>query len=442
MIRFESNKFYNAIKPWQKPLVVKALSILTDRESSSSLKMILALMVRAGKRCSSTKVFAFSTLLERGSHFLSSDETSKRTSDEDLVEDARVSLRRTLMEFIDTIKSRAFSTVFLEPAKFYLKGDHDVEIHGANFYGCVLTSYVHFHFFSNYDNDVHTHTHTTHRTLGIRCPRLIHASDWCRGGLVSYLDNGVDPVIRNTLWKDENLGKSYMILKSAPTKHVTRGKFIFNKGTPKEIANRAIEVAASRSHQRRQISKYLEQFAHYFSKAFLLEKLIVHLLRDDASLSHLCVIFRDLLCQIGVKNEDTLKKKARAIKEFLYNSETYKLDEQRAFLVLRAVGKVVRMPDLIKLTSADDRACVESFLKEEFLEEGEVYSNKNESKESSSNNKKNKSEATWILVDSPKNVKKRQLEEIARELQHAMASHDRALIRDLMRKRRDLLAAD
>ena len=87
----------------------------------------------------------------------------KDDDDDDDVEKARILLQRELMKYLDTVKSRAFQSVFLEPAKFHIGGDHDVEIHGANYYGAVLCS-----------------------TLGVRCPRLIHASDWCRGGLVTF----------------------------------------------------------------------------------------------------------------------------------------------------------------------------------------------------------------------------------------------------------------
>jgi len=415
----ESTKFYNHVKSWQKPLVIRALEILTDREGPSSLQTILALMIRAGRRCSSTKVFAFGTLLARGSNFLQGEGDLKPTvdmgknstapivdekedDDDDDVEKARVVLQRELMKYLDTVKSRAFQSVFLEPAKFHIGGDHDVEIHGANYYGAVLCS-----------------------TLGVRCPRLIHASDWCRGGLVTFLDNGVDPAIKNTLWKDENFGKSYFIIKGRPTKHVTRGRFVFD-GTPKQIANSAVEAAASRSRERKRISAYLDQFAHYFSKSFLLEKLIVRLLRDGTNLSHLKILFSNLLSQIDGVKTDLVRRKTDSIKSFLYDDETYKLKEGNAILLLRCIGKVLREPDLLRVVLPEDRDCLVKFLEKEEDEEEEKEEKEEEKEEDDSD---------WVLVDTSK---EKQLKAIAAELQRAMASQDRALIRKLMQKRREL----
>ena len=406
----ESTKFYNHVKSWQKPLVIRALEILTDREGPSSLQTILALMIRAGKRCSSTKVFAFGTLLARGSNFLqgegdveptvknSTTRVVEEKEDGDDVEKARVVLQRELMKYLDTVKSRAFQSVFLEPAKFHIGGDHDVEIHGANYYGAVLCS-----------------------TLGVRCPRLIHASDWCKGGLVTFLDNGVDPAIKNTLWKDENFGKSYFIIKSRPTKSVTRGRFVFD-GTPKQIANSAVDAAVSRSRERKRISKYLDQFAHYFSKNFLLEKLIVRLLRDSTNLSHLKILFSNLLGQIDGVKTDLVRRKTDSIKSFLYDDETYKLKERNAILLLRSIGKVLREPDLLRVVLPEDRDCLVKFLQKEEKEEEEEE-------------EKEEDDSDWVIVETSK---EKQLKAIATELRRAMASQDRALIRKLMQKRREL----
>ena len=65
--------------------------------------------------------------------------------------------------------------------------------------------------------------------------------------------------------------------------NVRFGKFVFPTQAPKLLANAAVDPSKHTAGMRRELAPYLEQFSRYFSEGFLLEKLAMELLKDDAA---------------------------------------------------------------------------------------------------------------------------------------------------------------
>ena len=99
--------------------------------------------------------------------------------------------------------------------------------------------------------------------------KFVHARNTTQPRLETYL-------------QDENFGKSFMMLRTRGRRGGVRfGRFVFPKGSPKTIANQAVSSGPHVRAMQRELAPYLERFAHYFSRGFLLERLIMRLVRDQ-----------------------------------------------------------------------------------------------------------------------------------------------------------------
>lgn len=198
------------------------------------------------------------------------------------VEDAKEQLRQAAFAFVDGHKERALSSVFLEPTKmFYAAVNEDpllenVEVHGGSVYVAVLLS-----------------------TLGVRCPRFPFLLDYPLSA-VSFLD-ALDPEQVKALWCDDNLGKSFKAVpecrepKRLEDAHVQNhwSNFLFPGYQTWQIANNAVDPD-SNPEARDKLRVYLEQFAHYFSRDFIVPKLAQYLLSREDSCSALQTVLDDL----------------------------------------------------------------------------------------------------------------------------------------------------
>ena len=381
-------RLYNDISVRQKRALHAAIREHTESETSSpdDLRMILSFCVYGAHRCSAAKAHAFSTVIERVPLNTQSTEgvaSTKQSKEENILAIARSHVRDAIARFVETVKSRALSTTFLEPSKLYYesRGDEtgvgDVDVHSANYYCAVLSA-----------------------TLGIRFPRIIHFSDSQTNGLVSFLDRGKNASVAN-LWDPENFGKSYQssIRKHGRIRdtHVVRFRsFVVDRMYhPKDLANALVDVSKEAQTFRKGLKPYLEQFASYFSEDFLLERLIGHVIRDDALKKNLEVIWRSC----GGDDGET-----DGVQYWLYDDE-YKLRKDRATQLLRCVGGVLKGPQIDRLS----RATKESTEKDRPASKDDA--------------------AARMKSDDTRR------EEIESDLQRARASRDAAAIRRLMKER-------
>eukprot|EP01012_Entosiphon_sulcatum_P005761 TRINITY_DN12624_c0_g1_i2.p1 TRINITY_DN12624_c0_g1~~TRINITY_DN12624_c0_g1_i2.p1 ORF type:complete len:380 (-),score=72.56 TRINITY_DN12624_c0_g1_i2:57-1196(-) len=251
---------------WERDVLWHALWVVMQHDDTDGLRLILSLLVRGGNECAARKRFVFVVLVHRAGQFLKRGTTAgcdpDAGSEGRTVEAAVSHLREVAVSYLDELKEKAFASTFLEPTKAHFRaiGDSvmegDVDVHGANTYAAVLLA-----------------------ALGVRLPRVPLLGDEAKGIVDFEAASGFPD-----FWKDENFGRAYtdpkLRLKRRPNTAVApKNVFIFPGDTPRQVANVAVAPNSS-PHQQKQLAKYLEQFAHYFSKEFILGKLFMHLYQE------------------------------------------------------------------------------------------------------------------------------------------------------------------
>jgi len=237
--------------------------------------------------------------------------------------------------FADDWKEKAFTTVFLEPAKMYYTacGEKDltdnVEVHGSSVYLAILLS-----------------------TLGVQCPRLPFLLDPDPISVISFLD-ALDEKQVHELWLVENLGKDFRSIAACREPRVNgrisnhRSSFIFHGRQPWQVANNAVDPEGPKE-RRLQLRPYLEQFTRYFSVEVLVPRLSQHLLSRDDTCTALQAVFEDMCKDSGAPGEGDLVSKEEAVdvRHWLWDLEVLpaRLCIDRAVALLRHAGLLPPAP--------------------------------------------------------------------------------------------------
>lgn len=277
---------------WERPYLLQALQLLIGVEDSSGLRIIAGLMKRGADECNARKRAVFYNIINRiPVKFDHIDQRSLLNVDNEGAIACHF-LRNILVEYIDSIKEKAFQSTFLEPTKMYFHKvrdytmEGDVDVHGANIYLALLAS-----------------------TLGIALNRDPFMREDTVKGVVQFTDINIDHA-QHGCWLHEHLGKSwesipfYRNIGRIPRKQAN--KFYFNGGwtLPAVQMGRNAVNPGLPTNARKHFAIYLEQFCSYFSKSFILQRMFTHLTVEqngeiERKLQIAYESFRDLESQHG-----------------------------------------------------------------------------------------------------------------------------------------------
>lgn len=293
--------YYNALQ-WERPYLVQALNLLHKSEDPDGLQLILGLMLSGSGWCHARKTFVFNTIVSRVRFPAAASEQAAREGESPELQQARQALMELLTEFTEDTKDYALKTTFLEPTKMYFRAKDDpvrenqVDVHGSNTYLAVLSA-----------------------TLGVQLNRRPYLSDYSIG-CVDFLADGAAPPLA---WSESHFGRDWegvgelrreegLFGEDGPKPQRTPGifdrieffidtglvqsrtGFVFKGGSPREVANAAVNPAGARE-KRLHLARYLEKFASWFSEDFILPRMISRITGETGRLEALQIFMDDLL---------------------------------------------------------------------------------------------------------------------------------------------------
>lgn len=269
-------RVYNGLEVWQKPLLHVALRELTSKDEPDGLQIVCGLLLQSSRQCFARRHHVFFVILERTGQM----NTDVAKSEIEVVASDSLSRHCAVLidgaqAAIDTLKDKAFKSVFLEPTKMYFRavGDHtmegDVEVHGSNLYLAILLA-----------------------TLGVKLNRSPLLSDEVKG--FAAFTNGLLSRDLDKLWNPENVGKNWEAIfgrnyQPRYNKRVPKNRFFFDGDSITGLVNACLEGSSS---ERWNLLPYLDAFARYFSEEFVIEWLCTNFLANDRLLLSLNAVFR------------------------------------------------------------------------------------------------------------------------------------------------------
>jgi hypothetical protein len=301
----------------------------------TEIKLFFALLVRASGECMARKYSACSDVVRAVAQDLIKQQHSEHS---DLMEEAtpESTIKHRCAKYIDEIKERALRSVFLEPAKLVARaaGDgvlhDDVDVHGSNTYKALLTA-----------------------ALGVGLPDPGFGGDAVKGVCDALEAAEGLPELREAveqgLWASKNLGRSFESISKCTHVLQSRGGrvhapryFVFpseENYTALEHANCALDPARRNgSDERRRLAVYLNQYASYFTRVALLERLVAHLTVADDSGQGLALL--ELVAQRhGLVSPGGEVGTGVALRSWLYD-EDHRFQADRASLLFSVIGVV------------------------------------------------------------------------------------------------------
>jgi hypothetical protein len=278
---------YNSLE-WRSQYLHFALWLSLRLEEPVGLMTCLNLLARGGSECHARKLMAFHTFIQRiATASTASSSSSASTSDasssssSSAFEHSRMLLLDWMRNYIDNLKLKAFTSTFIEPARFYFckTGQtvmmDDVEVHGSNTYLAVLLS-----------------------TLGIKLGLMPFFRDEVKG-CCDFLKATSYNSIYQEITDPKHAGKSWRNLpnakrcNSSPNVYITSG-FIFPGVNPLTVAFHAASSNSS-ENSRRALAQYLEIYTRYFSKEHFLERAFLNLIGDEGLPQPLAVVFAEMM---------------------------------------------------------------------------------------------------------------------------------------------------
>eukprot|EP00927_Polykrikos_kofoidii_P010700 TRINITY_DN14505_c0_g1_i1.p1 TRINITY_DN14505_c0_g1~~TRINITY_DN14505_c0_g1_i1.p1 ORF type:complete len:472 (+),score=61.48 TRINITY_DN14505_c0_g1_i1:961-2376(+) len=296
---------------WRGELLHAALhELLAVAEEVTGLQILCAYIVRAAHKCQSQKIWAVSTIISRAKP------TRCRTTPESEQNTAQQRLLMASWELVEEIKEKAFKSTFEEPTKMYFRAVNDndgfvhVEVHASNWYLTLVMA-----------------------TLGVSFGRHPYMSDtgtWFADFLHADLGDSL-----KEYWKDEHLGRAMEALPCSRNLKVKtrlpKYTFVFSGCTPKEMANNAMDPSPQNQGARAHFAKYLNQFAHYFSEEYILERLWQRLYETHAH--DLSTVFDHLRKMHAIQEED--------VRFWIYDvNSDYSLNKANLRTLLAEIGIV------------------------------------------------------------------------------------------------------
>jgi len=313
---------------WRQPYLQFCLQQVIS-EDESALIGVLNILARGGSECKARKLMAFNSVCQRIAYSKSLLQELQEEMEED-VEPCIAIIREYLDTFIDDFKTKAFKSAFLEPTKVYFHCvcdyvmEGDVEVHGANTYAAVLLS-----------------------TLGIKLPIIPYLQDDIKGCCAFLRCKALAPVFQEMLEK-ENFGKEWRKWPSCRADFVPNRQFVFSElRTVISVANLAISGDKNHNKQRKEIAKYCERFAYFFSPEFFFEKAIMALIGDSGHPDAVDQVFEILQKKELAKKEEKMANidenlcTATRIYEWLYDvDDDYSFSASNAYKFFDLIGIV------------------------------------------------------------------------------------------------------
>mmetsp|Transcript_38189 Transcript_38189/g.90038 ORF Transcript_38189/g.90038 Transcript_38189/m.90038 type:complete len:479 (-) Transcript_38189:296-1732(-) len=297
-------KTHSYLSKWQQRYLHAAIRVVTADikagADATTLQLVLGYLVRGAGECSARRQWAFvqavnaaRDVLERERGRERARKRMRRQEGDEIEgrgegeEEEEEYLREALHTVIDERKTQALHTVFLEPTLAYARSvydsvmEGDVDVHGANTYLAVLLA-----------------------TLGVRLPRQALLHDEVKA-VVNFLDadltftdsRGHRRPLLPSLWHSENLGRATGSLRSnvtgpgpelcKPGLPVRRHEFFFQGSTALEVAHAAVAGWGGTDGERRRrgLAVILAQFASYFTREAMVERLVLAIMADEAMLA-------------------------------------------------------------------------------------------------------------------------------------------------------------
>lgn len=325
---------------WERPYLAEALSLLCDGEDAFSLQVTLALLRRGADECHARKVYAFNAVLGRLPVTAASlgGWPLPRPGGASALEVARAAVLAVVTELVEETKEAAFSTVFLEPTKMYFQAVHssgfnDVDVHGANVYLAILMA-----------------------TLGVELSRRPFLYDDTNAGVADFLGAGMHESL-SILWREEHFGRAWESIgelrrRRPKARNFVPQHFIFDEcvsllGLCRAcgVANAAIDPEGSEA-KRGRLAAYLEHFAFWFSRGFMLPRMVNRLLGDEGRPEALQLLLDDLLRleAQGRPAPASASGEEEDVRFWLWDMESFpaELREDRAERLLQHAGALRR----------------------------------------------------------------------------------------------------
>jgi len=293
--------YYQALQ-WERPYLVQALDLLHKTEDPDGLQVILGLMLSGSGWCHARKTFVFNTIVSRVKVPAGAIEEAWTRADESPeLQTARQAIMEIVTDFIEDTKDHALKSTFLEPTKMHFRAadepvrENQVDVHGANTFLAILSA-----------------------TLGVQLNRRPYLRDYSIGCVDFLADDAAEP----TAWSESHFGRDWEGVRELrdggefgeqgpkPLRKPgifdrieffadtcilqSRTGFVFSGGTAREVANASVNPAG-RSEKRLHLARYLEKFASWFSKDFILPRMISRITGDAGRVEALQVFLDDLL---------------------------------------------------------------------------------------------------------------------------------------------------
>lgn len=295
----------------------RALQELYEMNDVTDMQIVCSLLQRGASECQARKINVYNMILNR----IRVPHEPQEAIEHDELASNKKKLLVALLEMVDEYKDKALKTVFLEPSRLYYTSIYDdcmagdVEVHGSN-----------------------TYLHVLAVALGV-CFSQEPLLDDCVKGVAAFLGAGQDFVsaLRNGLWADENLGKSYeSISQCRVSMRITRvphNQLVCRGDSPAEIGDR---IAVASAADQTKLSPYLEQFARIFSAEVFLPRAFSRISQDDALFAAIQFVYertiRTALSSDGPEIED--------VRQWIWDLETNTFDVERAVQIFEQVGLV------------------------------------------------------------------------------------------------------
>lgn len=311
------NKIYNSFH-WRKKYLHCALRFFFDEESSDSLISILYILARGGEECKARKIMAFNSVIQRVV-----PESFRKVKEIDEKFNCKNILYEKAYEFLEDRKLKAFSSAFLEPAKFYFDriGNSvlrdDVEVHGSNVYAALLLS-----------------------TIGIQLPIMPFLKDEQKGAAL-FLD-AIDGNMMKHFDEKENFGNSWHLISQIKNCRVKNVGTLFMPSSyyVMELANKAIDPSSSNKSNRKMIASYIKRFTNFFTLDSFLEPLCIAFIQDNRKeLTEAMNIMKELP---EYDTDIRLREATEVTTDWLYNMDEdtfmYSFEPSDAILLCKFIG--------------------------------------------------------------------------------------------------------
>ncbi len=263
-----------------------------------------------------------------------------------------------MQDYIDNLKLKAFTSTFLEPAKFYFHQTNqtvsitpfcpffsffllislqvmmdDVEVHGSNTYLAVLLS-----------------------TLGIKLGLMPYFRDEVKG-CCDFLQATSYASIYKEITDPKHLGKHWGSIPKArqcssrPNVYINSG-FIIPGDSPLAVAFYAAS-SSTPGDSRRAIARYLELYTQHFSKEHFLEKAFIKLIGDEGLPKPLAIVFKamTMITEEGSSSSSSSSLPSRLsaaggdVKEWVYDVDNdYTFSLERAAQLFAFIGVTTTAP--------------------------------------------------------------------------------------------------